>query len=164
MSRTLLLAAGVAVLLMLAGCQNRAPVGEPVTGVDSSELTRTVQAIYQDRLTDLSSKSAASAEIRLASGEPTGTEPFAVLATLVEANPGRPRYQVSYVLAEPGETPSGTLRKSTYMWDSASRSVRWEASTFSGSVGTSWINGTILGLDAVALQAIGEGKRAVPAF
>jgi len=151
-------------MLMLTGCSSRGSVGEPTAGVSSTELTQTVERIYGDRLTELASDSAASAEIRLASGEPTGTEPFAVLAALVEEDPGRPRYEVSYVLSEPPGAHPETFHKSVYMWDAASRSVRWDTRTFSGSVGTNWINGTVVGLDAGGLKAIGAGKRPAPAF
>ena len=151
-------------LLMLTGCSSRGPVGESIMGVSSAELTQTVEAIYGHRLNKLASDSAGSAEIRLASGEPTGTEPFAVLAALVDADPGRPRYQVGYVLPEPIGAHPETFHKSVYIWDSAAQSVRWETKTFSGSVGTNWINGDVVGLDAGGLKAIGAGRRQAPAF
>jgi len=163
MNRVLVLFGAMA--LLLAGCS-----GSPtsaVTGFDpSASPSATMQAIYGARL--VSAEPSDRGEIavlvvRLASGEPTGTEPFAALASLVRLYPSKSEYQVSYYLP-PRRYPNADRDLTAYVWRPAHSDLEWTQGEFSGSVGTSTLSGRASSIDTSTLLSVAAGKRQVPAF
>ena len=127
------------------------------------EIASTLELLYGDRLVDTTSfaqEGTAGLGIRLASGEPTGTEPFIALAVLTDAYPEMGRYDVSYYV--PSTPQADTLH--IYRWNSANQRLEWQKGDYSGSLGTAFPMGEVAGVSADMIHDIVEGAEPIPEF
>jgi hypothetical protein len=156
MIRTIVLA--LLVGICLAGCARSMPAG----------LAGSVRAVHGERFSGASySRDASSSglKVELDSGEPTGTQPFAVLAAFVRAVPGMGRYQVTYWVSAPHPGVPEYQRLYGYEWQPARQTVTWWVGTFTGgSVYSLDLEGSASQVNTATLAAVAARKRAVPVF
>jgi hypothetical protein len=144
------IASVLALTLLLSGC---APAAKP-------EPPRPAAAIRQAHPGVTDGDISSQLNVHLPSGEPTGTAPFAVLAAMVESDPGLSVYSVTYT------TLRGPNRVSNnYSWNVAEQTVGW---TREPSEGPSTViapgRAAASGIDTDTLLGIAAGTRPVPPF
>jgi len=139
----------------------------------SFEPTLTLKRLYGDRFEGISGLSEATAYdgcrmwVRLAGGEPTGTEPYAALIALARAVPGQESYDV--VFAIPRDTSSGVPSSSGeqvlygYGWHSRGLFVR-SIGDATGSLVSVYPAQMANGIDFSDLQDIASGDAPIPAL
>jgi hypothetical protein len=136
--------------LLLSGCT---PDAEPAP-------VRPIAAAKQAHPGIVDSDFSSHLSISLRSNEPTGTAPFAVLAAMVESDPGLGTYSVSYAMLR-----SPDRRFNGYGWNVAEQTVIWTREQSNGPHGVIAQSSALAsGIDTDTLSAIAAGTLPMPTF
>ena len=169
---SLIRAVSLVVLLAvaLAGCARPQPLSPRRRGGADGEaaLVAAVRLIHGDLLAgafiDETSDDSAALHVDLVSGEPTGTQPFAVLSAFVSAVPGRTAYRVTYFVPEPLPSYPEYERFHDYYWQPHRQTVElWVGSVTMERVGSP-SEGSVSEVSTATLEAIAAGRLDAPAF
>ena len=162
--------------VLFSACARSASEPTRHAATSSAEPTATLRALYGRRFLGAELHAGGGygqLRVRLASGEPTETEPFVALASLVRLYPGQREYQLSYLLPHPvgkaahrGPTDSDVRGLNTYRWWPVGQKVEWAQGDFDEEcrTGTGYPCGTATAIDTKTIEAIASGAAAVPVF
>lgn len=152
-----------------AGCaQAEAPVVEGPDDVQESLLT-TARSIHNEQVNEVSSPEetiggGSGVTVELASGEPTSTEPFAMMSAIVRGLPGESNYRLTYFVPEPRPDYPDSRRVYSYEWDRERGMMIYYAGDDDGDSNTLVQLGAVSAEDATYLQRVGAGEEELPAF
>lgn len=157
------------VAIFSAGCAQSQPV--PVEGPDDvrESLLSTARSIHDEPVTDVSAPEqtiggGSGINVTLASGEPTSTEPFAVMSALMSGVPGKSDYRVTYFVIEPKPEYPEFRRVYSYGWDAQSGLMVYSAGEDNGASNTLVELGAAPAVDANYIQEVGTGEEELPRF
>lgn len=166
--------------LFVFGCSAVKPRAEAPVPTAAEEPTATLLATHGENLLraniEFGPEGQVVLTVRLKSGEPTGTEPFAALAMLASLYPERTRFQVNY--PEPLPTPQLGSGDSTAaaladkgLWDgivfnwSSKGQVNWHRVILIEGDRPVRLRGSYAnGIDTATLQAVATGRQPIPVF